>query len=122
MKSWQRIKGLAMRQLYLYPRSIPRIMDVFFWPVLSLLLWGFLSKYLQQVNLTNVNIVSVLLGAVIFWEFISRAQNAVSIVFLEEIWERNLLNIFVTPLNNTSWICANCKCRSCRLSYRLFSL
>lgn len=93
-----RIKALIMRQIYLYPRNFPRLMDVFVWPVLELMVWGFLSIYLEKLNLNSVNIVSILLGAMIFWEFLNRSQNAVTLVFLEDVWEKNLLNIFVTPL------------------------
>lgn len=95
---FNRIKALIIRQLYLYPRSFPRLMDVFFWPVLELLVWGFLSLYLEHLNLNNVNIVSFLLGALIFWELLNRSQQAVTISFLEDVWEKNLLNLFVTPL------------------------
>lgn len=87
-----------MRQMYLYPRNFPRLMDVFFWPVLELMIWGFLSVYLEKLNLNNLNIVSALLGAIIFWEFLNRSQQAVTIAFLEDVWEKNLLNIFVSPL------------------------
>jgi len=93
-----RIKGLVIRHLYIYPRSFPRLMDVFFWPILELLVWGFLSVYLEKVSLNSINIVSVLLGALIFWELLNRSQQAVTIAFLEEIWEKNLLNLFVTPV------------------------
>jgi ABC-2 type transport system permease protein len=80
------------------------LMDVFFWPILNLLVWGFLSVYLEKVNLGTVNIVSVLLGAVIFWEFLSRSQGAVSIAFLEDVWERNILNVFVTPVRISEFL------------------
>lgn len=93
-----RIKALVVRQLYLYPRNFPRLVDIFVWPVLELLVWGFLSVYLEQLNLSSVNILSILLGAMIFWELLNRSQNAVTLVFLEDIWEKNLLNIFVSPL------------------------
>ena len=93
-----RIKALIIRQLYIYPRSFPRLMDLLFWPVLELLVWGFLSVYLAKLNLQSVNIVSVLLGALIFWEFLNRSQQAVTISFLEDVWEKNLLNLFVTPV------------------------
>ncbi|MEA2715383.1 MAG: type transport system permease protein [Candidatus Parcubacteria bacterium] len=95
---FHRIKALIIRQLYLYPRSFPRLMDVFFWPVLELLVWGFLSVYLAKLNLNNVNIISFLLGALIFWELLNRSQQAVTIAFLEDVWEKNLLNLFVTPV------------------------
>lgn len=42
--------------------------------------------------------VTVLLGAIIFWDLMSQSQRAISTTFLEEVWERNLLNIFVSPL------------------------
>lgn len=101
---WHRVKGLLIRHLYLYPRSVPRLMDIFFWPVLELLVWGFLSVYLDKVNMTNLNILSILLGAIIFWEFLTRSQSAVSIAFLEEVWERNVLNIFVTPVRISEFL------------------
>lgn len=93
-----RIRALIIRHLYLYPRSLPRLFDVFFWPVVELFVWGFLSVYLQKLNLQNVNIVSILLGAIIFWSFIDRSQGAVTVAFLEDVWEKNLLNLFVTPV------------------------
>jgi ABC-2 type transport system permease protein len=74
-------------------------MDVFFWPVLDVVLWGFLSIYLANLKITGVNIVTILIGAIIFWEFLNQSQKAISIAFLEEVWERNFLNIFVTPLS-----------------------
>ena len=93
-----RINALLIRHLYLYQRSVPRLMDIFFWPILELLLWGFLSMYLEKLSLADFNVVTVLLGAIIFWDLMSQSQRAISTTFLEEVWERNLLNIFVTPL------------------------
>src|SRR3989344_5974618 len=93
-----RINGLIMRHLYLYKRSVPRLMDIFYWPVMELLLWGFISAFIEKLNVEGFNAVTVLLGAVIFWDFLAQSQRAVSVAFLEEVWERNFLNIFVTPL------------------------
>lgn len=95
---FHRINALLIRHLYLYKRSFPRIMDIVYWPVMELLLWGFLGLYIERSGIGGFNAVTVLLGAVIFWDFLNQSQKAVSIAFLEEIWEKNLLNIFVTPL------------------------
>ncbi|MBU6389983.1 ABC transporter permease [Patescibacteria group bacterium] len=95
---FQRINALLIRHLYLMKRSFPRIMDIFFWPVMELLLWGFLSVYIQKLKIANLNIVTVLLGAIILWSLLQSAQQSISVAFLEEVWEKNLLNIFVTPL------------------------
>ncbi len=102
---WYRIQSLLLRHLYLYKRSVPRLMDVFFWPTMTLLLWGFVSKYLEQVSLSgSVNIVTVLLGAIILWEVLSESQHSLSVAFLEDVWERNFLNIFVTPLKISEFL------------------
>lgn len=93
-----RINALVIRHLYLFKRSLPRLLDIFFWPVVTLLTWGFLTVYLETVSFNSVNIVSVLLGAIILWELLQRMQGAVVITFLEDVWERNFLNLFVTPL------------------------
>lgn len=93
-----------MRHLYLYKRSVPRLMDIFYWPVMELLLWGFISAYIGKLNLGGFNAVTVLLGAVIFWDLLSQSQRAVSVAFLEEVWEKNFLNIFVTPLRVSEFL------------------
>jgi ABC-2 type transport system permease protein len=104
---FHRINALLIRNLYLHKRSIPRLMDILFWPVWELLLWGFLSLYLEKMNLGSFSVVTVLLGAVIFWDLMNQSQRAVSISFLEEVWERNLLNIFVTPLKIGEFLAAS---------------
>lgn len=103
---WHRIYALVLRYLYLYPRSVPRVLDIFFWPITDLLIWGFLTLYLEQVRPGIPVFGRMLLGALIFWNFIHRSQQAVSIAFLEEVWERNLLNLFVTPIKLTEFLSA----------------
>ena len=101
---WHRIKAILIRNLYLNKRSFPRMLDIFFWPVMTLLLWGFLSLYLEKANLGNFNILTVLLGAVLLWEVLNESLHSVSVGFLEEVWEKNLLNIFVTPLKVSEFL------------------
>lgn len=96
---WHRINALLIRHLYLYKRSFPRLLDIFYWPLMELLLWGFISLYLERLDWGGLNIVTVLLGAIIMWDLLSQSQRVVSVAFLEEVWERNFLNIFVTPLS-----------------------
>ncbi|MDO8563917.1 MAG: ABC transporter permease [Nanoarchaeota archaeon] len=101
---FHRINALLIRHLYLYKRSVPRLMDIMFWPVMTLILWGFISKYLEHSNLSGLNIITVLLGAVILWEILSESQHSLSVAFLEEVWEKNLINIFVTPLKLSEFV------------------
>lgn len=95
---WYRIRALLMRHIYLNKKSFPRLMDLLFWPMMSLLLWGFISIFLEKTNNGGLNIITVLLGAVLLWEILQEGQHSLSIAFLEDVWQKNLLNIFVTPV------------------------
>ncbi len=95
--SWVRISGLLLRYFYLYRRSSARIMGVLFWPVMDLLVWGFLTTYLRRLVVPSA--VVFLLGAVIFWDIFYSAQQAITLSLTEEIWVRNVLNIFVAPVS-----------------------
>ena len=101
-----RIKALVIRHLYLYQRSIPRLMDIFFWPVVDILTWGFLTVYLQKVSLNGLNLASILLGAITFWLIIQMFQQAATVTFLEDVWEKNFLNIFVAPVTVSEFLTA----------------
>ncbi|MBI5971063.1 MAG: ABC transporter permease [Deltaproteobacteria bacterium] len=99
-----RIAAYAARHLYLYKRSLPRLMEVFYWPLLDLLLWGFVSVYLAKYKGTMPNFIAFFIGAIILWDMLFRSQQGISVSFLEDVWSRNLLNIFVSPLSPAEYI------------------
>ncbi|HUK83446.1 MAG TPA: ABC transporter permease [Verrucomicrobiae bacterium] len=102
----KRIGALALRYTFLYTRSVPRVAEMFFWPVMDLLVWGFITVYLMRMDNRVPAMVTFLLGSMIFWDILYRAQQAVTISFLEDIWARNLLNIFVAPIRIGEFIAA----------------
>ncbi len=100
----KRILGVVARQVFLYRRSFSRILDLFYWPTMDILLWGFLTLYLERGTLHLPRFVSFFLGALILWHILYRSQLAVSVSFLEDIWSRNLLNLMVAPLSLTEYM------------------
>ncbi len=103
---WLRIYALMLRQFYTYKRSPTRWMGLFFWPVMSLLVWGFVTRYLQTVALPRT--VLFLLGAMIFWDVLFRSQQAITLSISEEVWVKNIINIFVTPVRTFELMLASC--------------
>lgn len=101
-----RIAAVLQRHVYLYPSSPSRLMEIFYWPVLDLLVWGFLTVYLQRSDGAVPHWTAFLLGAMILWDILYRSQQAICISFLEEIWSRNLLNLFASPLSPGEFIAA----------------
>ncbi len=101
----RRIWGLMYRHLALYRRSWPRVLELMYWPVLQMLVWGFVTAWLAGVQNNTASITAgVLLGGVLLWEVTLRSQMGFAISFLEEIWSRNLGHIFVAPLRPTELV------------------
>jgi ABC-2 type transport system permease protein len=103
---WLRISAIMLRHLYLYRRNIARSGEIVFWPVMDLLMWGFLTAYLERHMVSGA--VAYLLGAMIFWDVLYRSQQAITLTLTEEIWVRNLLNIFITPISMAELLVAMC--------------
>ncbi|AEH45238.1 ABC-2 type transporter [Thermodesulfatator indicus DSM 15286] len=102
----RRIYAVILRQLFLYRRSFTRVLDVFYWPTVDLLLWGFITVYLAKAGTTLPPYASFFLGGLILWNILLRAQQGVSVSFLEDIWARNLINLFVSPLKISEYLAA----------------
>lgn len=95
----RRVWGLVYRHLALYRRSWPRVLELMYWPVLQMLVWGFVTSWLASGRYGAAEVgAGLLLGGVLLWEVALRSQMGFSISFLEEIWSRNLGHIFVSPL------------------------
>ncbi len=105
--SLERILAILKRYLILHKRSLPRTFEIVFWPVMELLVWGFVSVYLQSMAAGTLgNLVSVLISAMVFWDILDRSQQAVSIAIIEDIWTQNIVNILVSPLRIREWLAA----------------
>lgn len=101
-----RITALMARHLYLYRRSLPRTLEVFYWPFLDLTIWGFITVYLARHQTHVPSFVTFLLGALILWDVLFRSQQAIALAFLEDLWARNLINLFASPLNPGEFLTA----------------
>ncbi len=104
--NWQIVRGLVLRHTYLYRRSVPRMIEMVFWPLMDLLVWGFLTVYLKDIHSGPAGAVTYLLGAMIFWDILFRSQQGVTMSFLEDIWSRNILNVFVAPVRVREFLAA----------------
>ncbi len=99
-----RIWGLALRYLYLFRHSLDRLSDAFFWPTVDLILWGMTSRFLVQNSSLDNTLLLALLGGIILWIFPWRGQYEISVNLLEDLWNRNLVNIFVSPVRFAEWV------------------
>ncbi len=98
LSPWGRIGALALRHYFLYRGSWPRIIELGYWPLMQIFLWGFISQFFQQHSTLLAQAGGLLLAGVLLWDVMFRGQLGVSVSFLEELWARNLGQMFVSPL------------------------
>ena len=91
--------AIFLRQIYLLRGSPARVVPLFGWVAIDIVLWGFITRYLNSVSRSGFNFVPAILGAVLLWDFFSRVMQGVTTAFFEDVWSRNFLNIFATPLS-----------------------
>lgn len=98
-----------LRYVFLYTRNPVRFVELLFWPLVDLLVWGFLTVYLQKQAAGGFPVaITYLIGAMILWDVMFRSQQGVAISFLEDVWTRNLLNVFVAPVRTVEYVAATC--------------
>lgn len=94
------VQGIVLHHFYLIKKSWHRLANIFYWTLVQLFVWGFITIWFKGEILggSSVNLILVLLGALIFWELFWRSHLGISLAFLENMWSRNLTNLFITPL------------------------
>ncbi|HXW20571.1 MAG TPA: ABC transporter permease [Roseiarcus sp.] len=108
----RRIGALIRRYLYVLRSSWPRLAELVYWPAIQMLTWGFLQSYINaQASAAGVTgrlavAAGALIGALLLWDSLFRAQLGFSLSFLEEMWSRNLANLLMSPLRPLEFIAA----------------
>lgn len=94
----RRVWAMMLRHLYLMRGSWPRIIELIYWPTVQVILWGFISQFFRTNSTYVAQAAGVLIAGVLLWDVLFRSQLGVAVSFLEEVWSRNLGQLFVTPL------------------------
>ncbi|MFZ0565880.1 MAG: ABC transporter permease [Chlamydiales bacterium] len=114
-----RILGVFFRYLYVIRKGLMHLSDLFYWPLVDILLWGLTSIWIQSQELPMQNLPLVLMTALIFWQVSWRGSVDISISLLQELWQRNLVNLFSTPLKFSEWISGIILISLCKLTLSL---
>ncbi len=100
----RRVAAIVLRHFYLLRGSPARVAPLFAWVAIDIVLWGFIARYLDAVTASAFRFVPVLLGAVLLWDFFIRVMQGVTMAFFEDVWTRNFLNVFATPITIAEYV------------------
>lgn len=99
-----RIHGIVIRHFFIFRKNLDHLTGVFYWPAINLLLWGLTSTYFESQLPRGSGIIFAIVSGIIFWLVVERANTDITFSILQELWDKNLINIFATPLTFAEWI------------------
>ena len=102
--NWNRVYAIFLRHLYFLRRSYDRISDTFYWITLDLVIWGITGIYFQRFSPDAQYVVFMIISGVLLWNITWRAQIEISLGTIEELYNKNLVNLFVSPLTFREWV------------------
>ena len=85
-------------------RNLNRVADTIYWPAQNMIVWGFFTLYLSRDHRLEAGLAGYILGATMLWGMFYSFQRDLAVGFMEELWSRNLVNLFSTPLRVSEYM------------------
>lgn len=101
--SFQRIKAILLQEFYVTKRSMEVLVDIFYFAIINIVIFGFVSLYLSRGNKQSATYILI---GMILWEVVRVVQYSVSVGVMWNLWSRNLSNMFVSPMSAKEYIAA----------------
>ena len=101
----KRIAAVFLQEYFITIHSVEIIMDIIFFPLVSIIVFGFLSLYLGNGN--NGIVGQYVLLGMLLWQIIWIVEYSIAVGSLWNIWARNLSNMFIAPLMMQEYILAH---------------
>jgi ABC-2 type transport system permease protein len=104
--SFRRVGAIVLRHYYLLRSSWARVLELAYWPIINMTLWGFMTVFLVGQSALFAQAAGLLLAAILLWDVLFRSQLGLGLAFLEEVWSRNLGHILVSPIRPYEFVAA----------------
>ncbi|TMQ07400.1 MAG: ABC transporter permease [Deltaproteobacteria bacterium] len=105
--SWHRVYAIVLRYWYYQRHSLERLVDIFYSPLIELMLWGLGSTYMTSYAGSSAHpLVAAILLGICLWVIVNQTQLSVSMSLLDDMWNRNTVNVFGSPLRFGEWLAA----------------
>ncbi len=99
------IGTIFLRYVRMTRKDINFILFSLYWPLLDILIWGFLGTWIQQSMPSHFqNYETTALLGILLWQVASRGCNLMVMTLLEELWANNLVVLFSLPIHVVEWM------------------
>ncbi len=101
-----RIKALLLNYYYITFSSADRLFDILYWPILDVLIWGFMTFFISGIS--EFNIINSIMGGIVLWLFFWRGSQDLVVYLLEFYWSRSVYHLFVSPVKQSELVVSLC--------------
>lgn len=103
--SFAPIWAVVLRHMRMWRRDPNFLLGTLYWPLLDIIIWGFLGAWIQQAQITQFHNyeIAALMG-ILLWQVIGRGCNVMLFGLGEELWSHNVVNLFSLPLRISEWM------------------
>ena len=84
------------------------LVEMFYFPITSLVLWGLFAKYAGGEGGFAEEAAYAILIVQIFWSFSSLSQSTITSHMMEDIWSGGIRELLITPLKPHEFLLARC--------------
>ncbi len=99
------IQAVVLRYIRLWRRDLNSLLFAFYWPILDVLVWGFMGAWIQSTQTDGFeNYQAAALLGILLWQTAARGANVIGMAFMEELWSCNIVNLFSLPIRMGEWI------------------
>jgi ABC-2 type transport system permease protein len=102
--SLSRVRAILLQEVYITRRSGEVLIDLPFFSLSSVVVFGFISSFLSST--AGLTVGRYLFLGMLLWEIVRVAQYSMSIEALWNVWSHNLSNMFITPLSISEYVLA----------------
>jgi ABC-2 type transport system permease protein len=100
----ERIAAVLLQELYITARSVEVMVDLPFWSLMTVVVFGFVTRFLSSVM--SPTVAHYLYLGTLMWEIMRVAQYSMSVGVLWNVWSHNFSNMFITPLSMVEYVVA----------------
>jgi ABC-2 type transport system permease protein len=100
----ERVRAVLLQEAFITGRSIEVMVDLPFWSVMTVVVFGFVTKFLSTVM--NPTIAQYLYLGTLMWEIMRVTQYSMSLGALWNVWSHNFSNMFIAPLSMVEYVVA----------------
>ncbi|MBI2580698.1 ABC transporter permease [Candidatus Woesearchaeota archaeon] len=98
-----RIAALVYRDLLIIMRTKWRLAEIFYFPLTTMIIWGFFASYSKSFAAEAGLLVLVIS---LFWNFAYVAQSTVSMQMMEDSWSGSLKQLFLSGVSEIEYVVA----------------